>query len=363
MHLLSYWIDWLLWDLHPAGLHGLNVALYAAGCALLHRLALAMKLPPQVALAAALLFAVHPIHVEPVAWISARKDCLMLPLVAGACLSWLRGDLRGRLTALALAAAAAWPSPRPWSCRDCCWLWSSCAVPAAGGRAWRSDSGLSCVRWRHYVMVSALVALMALAAQSGEGAVKIIPGGPGARVGTMARALVFDLRLALFPYPLSAYYDLMPSTGFGLRRPGRLLLLLLLLAAAVWAWRSRWKHAGVAAFALLWSAAAISPVSGIVPLAVLAADRYLLLPSFAITVFAAALAWSYAPRKRSGGSLPRASSPSPWASMARARVWKSDCHSLGEHRGPLTRVGCGVGQPRRCPGRSRTAGRGAGRPG
>lgn len=77
-HLLSYQVDYALWGpkafgfhLHSLLLHGLNVVL---ACLTLAKLGS----PWPVAALASLLFAVHPSHVESVAWISSRKDLLSL---------------------------------------------------------------------------------------------------------------------------------------------------------------------------------------------------------------------------------------------------------------------------------------------
>jgi len=76
LHLVSYMVDYSFWKLNPFGYHLQSILLNSinAGLALwvVWRL-LGSFLP---AFLAALLFAVHPSHVEAVAWISIRKDLL-----------------------------------------------------------------------------------------------------------------------------------------------------------------------------------------------------------------------------------------------------------------------------------------------
>src|SRR5215831_10803693 len=77
LHLLSYLPDRLLWPDDPTGFHALNLVLFAANLVLLVRL-VARHAEAGAAIAAVALFALHPLCVEPVVWITARKDLLMV---------------------------------------------------------------------------------------------------------------------------------------------------------------------------------------------------------------------------------------------------------------------------------------------
>ena len=73
---LSHMLDCQLYGLHPWGHHLTNVALHALAAVLLFLVLRSMTgaLGPSALVAA--VFAVHPLHVENVAWIADRKDLL-----------------------------------------------------------------------------------------------------------------------------------------------------------------------------------------------------------------------------------------------------------------------------------------------
>lgn len=86
----------------PLGYHVVNVALHAAVSAALVALALALGFTRSEAAAGALLFAVHPVHVEAVAGIAGRADLLAALFFVLGLTVYLRGGGLGRA---AVAAA------------------------------------------------------------------------------------------------------------------------------------------------------------------------------------------------------------------------------------------------------------------
>jgi Flp pilus assembly protein TadD/uncharacterized membrane protein YfcA len=86
----SFWIENHLWGLHPTGYHVVNVLLHATASVLLWRVLRRLEVPG--ALLGACLFAIHPVQVESVAWVTERKNVLSAVFYFASAVAFLKSD-------------------------------------------------------------------------------------------------------------------------------------------------------------------------------------------------------------------------------------------------------------------------------
>ena len=115
----TFRIEHAIWGMNASGYHWMNIILHAANALLVWRLLRVLGVPG--AWLAAALFALHPVHVESVAWITERKNVLMGLFFFLALLAWIKfiaadTAARWRYYALALLLYALSLSSKTTAC-------------------------------------------------------------------------------------------------------------------------------------------------------------------------------------------------------------------------------------------------------
>jgi tetratricopeptide (TPR) repeat protein len=244
---------------------------------------------PLAALVAASFFAVHPSHVEAIAWISGATEPLLGALFVGSFLCYLRsreqkpGRLTWRAASILLGAGAMLAKetgvmlPAVIICYE--WLADS-DRPAAGGlhRRWLTVAGLASP---YIALVEAYFLMRVIALHAVAHSFSDVPVWKS--ILTWPWVVYFYLSQLLFPMGLGPYYDVNYASGFNTVVP---LLVVVGVAAAMWWWRRK-SESRLPAFLASWFFLTLAPVLALFLVVWRydnVHDRYLYLPSVALVI-------------------------------------------------------------------------------
>lgn len=327
---LTLHLDHLVWGLNPLGFHLTNVLLHAVVCALVAAALLALGRSRGAALAGAAWYALHPIHVEAVAWVTARGALLSALGVFAAVIAfanWRRTGRFGYLLLLALAAAFAFFSKED----------SLLLVPALAALAWWGVPGERATAHRSHLGLALgatlLPALLYLGIRHAllpdvrqgtweHGFVGLIATLPGILARYLGQ-LVCPLDLVLEP-------RIDYRAGFGM---GFWLSSVLVLTCFVVPFLrgDRWPPAKLA---VAWFLLFLLPALGFIPINAPAADRFLYTASFAGALLVAA-GWESVTRIRPAATRSLAMGLSAVClllasqTVSYSAVWKNDLELWG----------------------------------
>jgi tetratricopeptide (TPR) repeat protein len=291
---LSHMLDVELFGLDPGRHHAVNAVLHGAATLLLFAFLRAATGSLWRSALAAALFAVHPLHVESVAWISERKDVLSGAFWFLACWAHVRYVRKPGLARYALVAAAftlgLLSKPMVVTLPLALLLLDFWPLGRVSAAAQFRPQALGLLREKVPLLaLSVASGVVTLVAQTRGGAVSAVPVlEPSARIGNALLSYALYLGKTVWPAGLAVVYP-HPSLGPDGLPAWQVACSALLLAAltALAAWqRTRRPYL---AMGWLWYLGTLLPVIGIVQVGLQGmADRYTYVPLAGIFV---AVAW------------------------------------------------------------------------
>jgi protein O-mannosyl-transferase len=284
---LSYILDYRLYGLSPGGYHLTNLFWHLWNCLLLLRILQSVTKEIWPSFFVAVLFAIHPLRVESVVWITERKDVLSaffwllttwlyvryvkaptlksyLLVAAGMGLGLMAKPMLVTLP-FALLLFDFWPLQRVQTYR----------------------SWISLVKEKLPLIVLALLsAALTIWAQHSVISLSPLDLKPlPLRLENAAISYVAYLYKLFWPVGLSVYYPY-PDSAFPLWEVGLALMTLGGLSWLAWRFRSRFPYVFIG---WLWFVGTLVPVIGILQVAGHAmADRYMYIPAIGIFII---IAW------------------------------------------------------------------------
>jgi Flp pilus assembly protein TadD len=301
---LSFGLNYVLGGMNPWGYHVGNLVLHAANATLVYLIARRLlaaalgggsesaRTTGPIVLAgafASLVWGVHPLRVESVAWITERRDVLCGLFFLLTVLAYLTGLERGgdrrpiwqalslaTFAAALLSKAAAMPLPAVLLLLD--------AYPL---RRWNAGWKRLTIEKLPYLVLATATAVAALIAlPRGAGVTSYESYGPVSRVGMVAYSFMFYPIKFILPVRLSPMYELPARVDLVSWPFLPALLGVAGVTAALVLGRTRWPG-GLAAWT--YSALMVLPVSGVVHAgSQLVNDRYSYLSGIGFAVVAGA---------------------------------------------------------------------------
>lgn len=280
---ITYLTDYQVWGLNPFGFHLTSLLWHLANIILLYFLLGLLFRDKRLSLTACLIFALHPVQTEAVSWISGRGDLMYVTfgLLMFIFYNRYRENKRKYLLGLSLLSlalallsketAAVWPALL--MLYD--WLFE-CRGKIKGLLA----------GWKTYLPFLILLAVYLATRRLALGRVSQCPywgDSLWTTVFTMSRAALDYVRLLFLPLWLRVDYVYDLSTSW---LDWRVLGSLAILGGISFlAWRDV-KGTKFLAFGWLWLVISLLPVSNLLPLTALLAERFLYLPLIGFAVWA-----------------------------------------------------------------------------
>jgi tetratricopeptide (TPR) repeat protein len=291
IRVLSYAIDYHFWKLNPVGYHITNILFYILTCIMVFvtirhlsanlREKTSFDSHERIALFGSLLFAAHPVHVEAVTWLAARKEVLQGFFFFLAFYLYLKGREKvGRekiiYFALVLFAFLLAILSKP----------SAIVFPGVilvYEIAQRKNKWIEFIKshWLFFtlsILISVIFISILIKVMLDAGGVKPYRGGSFINNFLVSfYVFLYNIKLLIFTLNYSAAYTIPVSNPIlGLRTFIFIGISLLLFGLSLWS-LNRTK---VILFSFLFFFVTLLPYLNIIPISTLLADRYVFIASF-----------------------------------------------------------------------------------
>lgn len=276
---LSYAMDYSIFGLNPWGFHLTSTVLHLAACVTLYFLILSLFNIEAVAFLGAIVFAVHPVHVEAVSWISSRADIIGLIFLNLSLLSYIRYRRNSSVPYLILALI--------FSLISYLGKETMISLPgiiilydyASGDKKPLKELVKSNISSWMLFSVICLGYLVFRFSMTGRMSTSQGWWGGSAYANflMMAKATAIYIRLIALPVNLTLHYLIDPvRTVFDLKVIASVLTIFSTLAAIVYFH----KKNRMVFFTLVWFYLALIPIANIIPISFsMMAERYIYMPS------------------------------------------------------------------------------------
>lgn len=290
---ITYAIDYFIWGERPLGFHITNILIHAGAAILVFLLIRRLTADIAVSLLAALIFAVHPLQTDSVAYISGRRDVLFGFFYLAAFLTYLDYRISRARSQLILFiffwVLSLFSKEMAVSLPAVIFLWNFCDLwgEQEGSFFGRTIGAVRATILRDkwlYVCLFVIDVGFSLYSIFGEHASQRINSEGASYYGdsiyatllTSSRAQAWYLKQLVFPTPITQYHG-----AFDISRSildWRVLLSLTVVGSVLASGFVLLKYNKLMAFAILAYFAMLAPVSQIVPHHEFAADHYLYIP-------------------------------------------------------------------------------------
>jgi tetratricopeptide (TPR) repeat protein len=283
--------NYRLFHLDPLYWHLAAIALHVLSCLLLYLFARRLTGDRWTAVVGALLFGLHPAHIESVAWVSGATDPLLAIFVLGALLCYQQWREAGEASGRCWLAASLFISILAMLTKEVAvvlpglifayeWIFPRTNSPS-------KNRFLSAIRIA-IPYAGVVIGFLVIRARALHRVVPPHASGGLAAVLAWPKLLIFYLAHTLFPYRMSAFYNLVTVRHPGFQNFVWPLILISAGAAGLWYGSQRSR---VFAFLTAWGILMLIPILNVTLLYNVenVHDRYLYLPSVAFCIMLASL--------------------------------------------------------------------------